>query len=165
MTCEKCSAIFSKKKCLHQNCPAHRAELAAFQKKIDNHIHKMIVQAWYPRTNALEVQTPETENNIVVSRIHSPKHHHYHSAQTSGSSHSPGKNEAAGEIHHRNHKQLFPLRLPPPNEQYRIGFAPDATSYLLSTRSSNGRAPLLQSGGSGFDSLRAHGLEQQAQRP
>ncbi len=159
MTCEKCSAIFSKKKCLHQNCPAHRAELTAFQRKIDEHIQEMVVQAWHPRDNALEVQTPETENNTnVVSRIKSPNHHH--SAQTSGNSHSPGKTEAAGDIQ-RNHKQLFPLRLPPPNEQYRIGFAPDATSYLLSTRSSNGRAPLLQSGGSGFDSLRAHSREQQ----
>ncbi len=82
MVCETCPAIFSKRKCLHQFCPAHRAELAAFQKKIDNHIHKMMVQAWYPRTKALEVQTSKTENNIVVSRIQSRKHHH-HSAQTS----------------------------------------------------------------------------------
>ncbi len=118
MTCEKCSAIFSRKKCLHEKCPSHRAEVAAFQKKIDNHIHKMIVQAWYSRDKAPEVQPPhETENNIVVSRIQSPKHHH-HSAQTSGVMHFPGKNEAVGDsISPRNHQQTFSAPTAPPNDK------------------------------------------------
>ncbi len=51
--CETCPAIFSRKKCLHQNCPSHKAELTAFRRKIDDHVHAMAVQAWHPRTKAL----------------------------------------------------------------------------------------------------------------
>ena len=58
----------------------------------------------------------ETENNSVVSRKQSPKHHR-HSAQTSGNSYSPGKNEAAGDVRPlRNHK-TFSAPAAPPNER------------------------------------------------
>lgn len=159
-SCEKCSAIFSRKKCLHQNCPSHREELAAFQKEIDEHIENMVVQAWHPRTKAPEVQASKTKNNNVVSRIQSPNNH-YHSAQTSGIHHSPGKNKAAGDIPPRNHKQTFSTPAAPPNDKALGILLPAQPPIFSSTRSSNGRAPLLQSGGSGFNSPRVHSREQQ----
>lgn len=106
MTCETCPAIFSRKKCLHQNCPSHEAELAAFRRKIDEHIQAMIIREWYPYTKAPGGSIPqETENNSAVSRTQSPKKYH-HNAQTSG--HHPGQHTAVGDsLSSRNHKQTF----------------------------------------------------------
>ena len=123
MACESCPKIFSREKCLHAKCSEHKVELAAFKRKVDEHIHEMVVQAWHPRTKALEVQTPEIEKSNVVSRKQSPKHHH-HSAQTSGNSHSPGKNEAAGDVRPpRNHK-TFSAPAAHPNERIASDLLP-----------------------------------------
>ncbi len=110
MTCEKCSAKFSRKKCLHQFCPAHQAEVAAFQKEIDEHVQELVVRAWHPRTKAPEVQASKTKDDNVVSRIQSPKNHHYHSAKTSGS-HSPEKTRQPEIYHPEITNRLFLLRL------------------------------------------------------
>lgn len=49
MNCETCPKCWSGK-C--RQCPKHQAELAAFQRKIDNRIHAIAIEAFHPRTKA-----------------------------------------------------------------------------------------------------------------
>lgn len=117
MTCEKCSAIFSRKKCLHENCPSHREELAVYQRRIDNHIHKMVVQAWYPRTKALEVQPLTRPKTTSWSRAYNPRKSTIVRRPPRSSS-SPRENQAVGDVlPPRNHKQTFSAPAAPPNDK------------------------------------------------
>lgn len=127
MTCETCSAIFSRNKCLHAKCPAHQAELAAFQRKIDEHIQAMVVvQAWHEVHRG---STPhETENNNMVSRTF-PQNHYHHSAETSGIHHVPGKNEAVGDITPPRN-QTFSAPAAASNERIAPDLLPGATSFF-----------------------------------
>lgn len=81
--CETCPGIYSRKNCLHRDCLGHQADLTAYQRKIDNHVHAMAMDVWYPRTRAPDGSIPsETRNNEVSRRS---KHYHtYPRVETSG---------------------------------------------------------------------------------